>query len=93
MGRGWDSMAFGFVTQSKGHIKLRSEVGQGTTVEIDLPRDREAKIVATAPVSKPRLPSNLRCAKHRRGRLSLSSRTMTRCGEPPRRKIRRAAIG
>jgi CheY-like chemotaxis protein len=32
------SMIYGFVQQSGGHIHLRSEVGQGTTVTIYLPR-------------------------------------------------------
>lgn len=32
------SMIYGFVRQSGGHIDLRSEVGQGTTVTIYLPR-------------------------------------------------------
>jgi len=32
------SMIYGFVQQSGGHVRLRSEVGQGTTVAIYLPR-------------------------------------------------------
>jgi|GEM_PF-3313396 len=33
------SMVYGFARQSKGHIKIYSEVGRGTTVRLYLPRD------------------------------------------------------
>jgi len=39
------SMIYGFVVQSGGHVRLRSEVGQGTTVTIYLPRHFEAGVV------------------------------------------------
>jgi PAS domain S-box-containing protein len=32
------SMVYGFVTQSRGHVRIHSELGQGTTVRIYLPR-------------------------------------------------------
>jgi PAS domain S-box-containing protein len=50
------SMIYGFVQQSGGHVRLRSEEGQGTTVAIYLPRylgavDREQEAIAVADVS------------------------------------------
>ena len=50
------SMIYGFVQQSGGHMHLRSEEGQGTTVTIYLPRhlgavDGEAEVDATAGLS------------------------------------------
>jgi signal transduction histidine kinase/CheY-like chemotaxis protein len=48
------SMAYGFVKQSRGHIKIYSEVGQGTTVRLYLPRAEQPEVsgpraVAEAP--------------------------------------------
>ena len=35
------SMVYGFVKQSKGHVRILSELGRGTTVELYLPRADE----------------------------------------------------
>jgi len=45
------SMAYGFVKQSGGHIRIYSEVGHGTTVKIYLPRSMEEAV--EAPTSPP----------------------------------------
>lgn len=36
------SMVYGFITQSKGHVKIRSVLGEGTVVRLYLPRARQA---------------------------------------------------
>jgi CheY-like chemotaxis protein len=41
------SMVYGFAKQSRGHVKIYSEVGHGTTVRLYLPRATEEKPAAT----------------------------------------------
>lgn len=46
------SMVYGFVRQSRGHVKISSEVGRGTSVRIHLPRstaERPAEVASERP--------------------------------------------
>jgi len=44
------SMIYGFAKQSRGHLKIYSEVGHGTTVRLYLPREHAEATVEAAPV-------------------------------------------
>jgi CheY-like chemotaxis protein len=44
------SMVYGFVKQSGGHVKIYSEVNQGTTVRLYLPRTRQDETIAAPSV-------------------------------------------
>jgi CheY-like chemotaxis protein len=46
------SMAYGFIKQSGGHIEIFSEPGQGTTINILLPRSLEAATSAPVPLNE-----------------------------------------
>jgi PAS domain S-box-containing protein len=47
------SMIYGFAKQSRGHVKIYSEVGHGTTVRLYLPRLAAAALAATSSAAEP----------------------------------------
>ena len=50
------SQVYGFVKQSKGHVKIYSEVGTGTTIKLYLPRLCQDAAAAAAPEAKDHVP-------------------------------------
>ena len=45
------SMVFGFVKQSGGHVTICSELNEGTTIKLYLPRSTKSEIVERNPVT------------------------------------------
>ena len=47
------SMIYGFAKQSRGHLRIDSEMGRGTTVKLFLPRALQDAVVLDAPAQEP----------------------------------------
>ena len=45
------SMVYGFITQSGGHVDVRSELGVGTTISLYFPRHEQAEVIAAKSAS------------------------------------------
>jgi two-component system cell cycle sensor histidine kinase/response regulator CckA len=56
------SMVYGFTKQSRGHVKIYSEVGHGTTVRLYLPRATQETAAAAPPVADRTDPSRIDAA-------------------------------
>jgi PAS domain S-box-containing protein len=50
------SMVYGFVTQSRGHVRIESDVGRGTTVRLYLPPAPEGVEAAALPTGSSQVP-------------------------------------
>jgi signal transduction histidine kinase len=56
------SQVYGFLKQSGGHVKIHSELGQGTTVKLYLPR-HHAKELPPEPLAEPAAPLRARAGE------------------------------